>query len=115
MAMGDSGRSYSYDQLHDRFWQIVPAAWVIAKSSTSGPRTADLEDVQMLLAESGGATVVVKIKFAGRGEAIIQGTVSANGHLAISQPEVTENLGSIFDHEATHRFAAVIVHATGKR
>ena len=115
MAMDDGRRSYSYDQLHDRFWQITPAAWVIAKSSTLGLRTADLEDVQMLPAEPDGATIVVKIRAAGGGETIIQGIVSANGDLAVSQPEITESLGSIFDHQANHRFAAVIVHAIGKR
>jgi hypothetical protein len=115
MAMDGGRRDYSYDQLHDRFWQITPAAWVIAKSSTPGLRTADLEDVQMLPAEPDGATIVVKIKAASRGEAIIQGTVSANGDLTISQPEITESLGSIFDDQANHRFAALIVHAIGKR
>ncbi len=112
--MGSGRRNYSYDQLHDRFWQIAPAAWVIAKSSTPELRTADLEDVQML-PEPDGAAIVVKIKAAGRGEAIIQGRVSANGDLAISQPEIAENLGTIFDDQASHRFAAVIVHTIGKR
>jgi hypothetical protein len=60
MAMGDGRRSYSYDQLHDRFWKITPTAWVIAKSSSPGLRTADLEEVQMLPAASDGATIVVK-------------------------------------------------------
>ena len=115
MAMDDGRRSYSYDQLHDRFWQITPAAWVIAKSSTPGLRTADLEDVQMLPVEPDGATFVMKIKAAGRGEAIIQGRVSANGDLTVSQSEITENLGSVFDDQANHRFAAVIVQAIGKR
>ena len=80
MAMDDGRITYSYDQLHDRFWQITPAAWVIAKSSTPELRTADLEDVQMLPVEPDGATFVMKIK---AGKSDYGQSASTNAHLAI--------------------------------
>ena len=53
--MDGGRRHYSFDDLHNRVWQIAPAAWVVAKSSTPELRSADLEDVQVLADDAGRA------------------------------------------------------------
>jgi len=113
MAAGP--RTYSFDQLHDRVWQITSAAWVVARSSAPELRSADLEDVQILPADADGATIMVKIKTATRGEVTIRATVFANGDFALSQPEIIEGTGSIFDSQADKHLASVIARAVGKR
>ena len=95
--MDGGRRHYSFDQLHDRVWQITSAAWVVARSSAPELRSADLEDVQILPADADGATIMVKIKTATRGEVTIRATVFANGDFALSPPETIEGTGSIFD------------------
>jgi hypothetical protein len=40
--------------------------------------------------------------------------VSANGDLALSQPEMSEVFGSIFDDQVDKWLASVIVRAVGK-
>ena len=112
--MDGERRQYSFDDLHNRIWQITPAAWVVAKSSAPELRSADLEDVQVLAEDAGRATIVVKIKTTTRGEVTIRATVSANGDLALSQPEMSEVFGSIFDDQADKWLASVIVRAVGK-
>lgn len=113
--MDGGRRHYSFDDLHNRIWQIAPAAWVVARSSAPELRSADLEDVQVLADDAGRATIVVKIKTATRGELTIRATVSANGDFALSQPEMSEVFGSIFDEQADKWLASVIVRAVGKR
>ena len=113
--MTDGHRNFSFDELHNRFWQIAPAAWVIAKASSLEFASADLEDVQMLPADPDGATVVVKIKTANLGKVTIRGNVFPNGDFALSQPHNIEDFGSIFDGEADKRLASVIRRAIGKR
>lgn len=112
--MADGSRTYSFDQLHDRIWQIAPSAWVIAKSSTPGMRAADLDDVQVMPAEPDGMMIIVKIKTASRVGILIRGKVLANGEFEISQPEAIQSLGSIFDEQAPHRLASVIANSIGK-
>jgi hypothetical protein len=113
--LADELKSYSFDELHNRLWQVAPAAWVIAKSGSSDLAGADLEDIQTLPADPDGATIVVKIKDVSRGELTIRGRVSANGNCALSQPVIVEDFGSIFDRQADKRLALVIIGAVDKR
>jgi hypothetical protein len=108
IAMADGPRNYSFDQLHDRAWQITPAAWVIAKSSAPELASADLEDIQMLPSDPDGATIMLKIKTANHGSMIIRGEVLANGDFVLSQPKNMESFGSIFDDQADKGLASVI-------
>ena len=112
-SMADSPRTYSFDQIHDRAWQVVPAAWVVAKSSAPGLRSADLEDVRIEPTESDNASIILIIKTRTRGKITIRATVSANGGFALAHAEDNEKFESIFDGEADKRLASVITRAVG--
>jgi hypothetical protein len=112
--LADEPKTYSFEQLHDRAWQIIPAAWVIAKSKATELASADLQDIQILPTESDEASIMVKIKTAHRGEVTLRGRALANGDLVLSQPEITETFGGVFDDQADKRFASVMARAVGR-
>jgi hypothetical protein len=113
--MNSDRRNYAFDDLYSRLWQIVPAAWVVAKSLEPELRTADLEDILVLPADPEGATIVMRIRTAHYGEVIVRGNASANGDLALLQPENMESFGNIFDQEVQSRLASIIASAAVKR